>query len=62
MVTAETCLVCSSTSADNRADVEEVLFEIDQTAEGFSMEQLSNKRKRNMKATQAQQTFAVSLT
>ena len=47
---------------DNRVDVEEVLFEIDRTAEGFSMEQLTDKRKRNMKATQAQQTFAVSLT
>lgn len=41
---------------------DEVMFKVDKSeAEEFTMEQLTNKRTRNAKATAAQQTFAVGI-
>ena len=50
----------SSAAVEQTAD-NEVLLETDiSTTDKFTVEQLTKKRKRNEKATQGQQTFAVS--
>ena len=50
----------SSAAVELKTD-QEVLFEADiSAADKFTVEQLTKKRRRNEKATQGQQTFAVS--
>jgi len=50
-----------SSAAVEQIAVQKVFFEADiSAADKFTMEQLTKKRRRNEKATQGQQTFAVS--
>ena len=54
-------MASDSSAAVKRIADQEVLFETDiSAADKFTVEQLTKKRRRNDKATQGQQTFAVS--
>lgn len=54
-------MASDSSAAVERIADQEVLFEADiSAADKFTVEQLTKKRRRNEKATQGQQTFAVS--